>query len=122
MSDRFREAISYHTGVDLIDRPPIFNNHNNSPRTSSILCNVEAKDNGVISQEQIQLTNISYRRGERRITLKDSETSSDRRKFIDCSTPRDNYSIRCIFRSLESLFVRVTKRLDIGSFRKEKNT
>ena len=35
--------------------------------------------------------------------MKDSESSCERRKVIDCSTPRDIYSIRCIFRSVESL-------------------
>ena len=51
-------------------------------------------------RKQLQLTNISYRRGERRMKMVDSESSSDRRKVTDCNSPRDSFSIRCFFRRL----------------------
>lgn len=60
--DLFGEVISYYKGVNSTDQPPIFNSHNDSSSTSSIPCNAEAEENGVISQEKLLLTNICYRR------------------------------------------------------------
>ena len=67
----------------------------------TISCSAEATNLGVLSREQLQLTNTSYRRDEGKIKLVHSESLSDIRKVTDCNSPRD--SIRCFFRGFGGL-------------------
>ena len=44
------EAISYHKGVEAIDKSSAFHSHCNFPSTYSVLCNAEATNLEVISR------------------------------------------------------------------------
>ena len=117
MPDFFGEAISYNTGVDSADRSPFLNTHFDSPNTSSVLLNAEATDNGIILQEQHQLTNIVCRRGYDYKSKNYIDGFIWKKETLIVAPPRDSNSIRGILRFL----ITVTKQENLGASRKGKN-